>query len=175
MLLGAGRCCEPCLLYPPSQTFQGCWGISLLGTPGYNVSLQPALPQILPPGNCELDSTCKAPRAFPFLCPSHIPYPSSPWRIPLPFCRSLSGTLTPMALGHWPSHHSQVRLLPGGCTLTGLHTGSWSQSPCSSRPGEAPHSPTCELFALSIKPLPSRLPLIYGVLGHTCPQWCGVP
>lgn len=59
-----------------------------------------------------LYSICRAPsQVFLFFCPlSYLPGPSSPWRTPLPSFRSLSETPMPMALGPWPSHHSQVRL-----------------------------------------------------------------
>lgn len=53
---------------------------------------------------------------LPFL---PYPYSSSPWRTPLPFSPSLSETLTPMALGPWPSHRSQVRRPTWGCVQKG--------------------------------------------------------
>lgn len=99
-----GTLCRQTVLLTPRS--QGCTRIIL---PWFSLSI--AALGIHLPGSQKLHSVYKAPQAFLFLCPlSYLPCPSSPWRTPLPSSRSLSETLMPMALGPWPSHHSQVRL-----------------------------------------------------------------
>lgn len=107
---------------------------------------------------------------------SSVPNSSSPWRTPLPFFRSLSEILMPMALGPWPSHRSQVRL-----PTQGLVFRRHGQAPGLSLPApseEGPHLPTPHPSALSVKPLPSsRLPSYMKTSGSLLPSppWNGVP